>query len=68
MAAPLSEHKGVVTAKLEGGPIWRMVAISSGWRYILDIHIEKTDLNNDIFLIFKRNSNIINVICDYFLH
>lgn len=28
---PLSEHKGVVTAKLKGGPIWRMVAISNDW-------------------------------------
>lgn len=35
--ASLSEHKGVVIAKLKGGPIWRMVAISNGWS-VLDLH------------------------------
>lgn len=52
-----------------------MVASSEEWWAsavagvkFLDIRIEKTDLNNDIFLFFKRNSNIVAVICDYFPH
>lgn len=35
--APLSEYKGVVTAKLKGGPIWRMVALGNDWA-VLALH------------------------------